>query len=89
MKYYLVKDKKTKKIYLIQANSSEKARELITELVGFPKGLEWVLHENSPNKLMERFGVYNNESYWLRHFKAGPILDVTRNMKGKPNQSGI
>ena len=81
MHYYLAKDKKTKKVHLIEANSSEKAREALQGLIGFPNGIEWVIHENSPSKLMGRFGVHLTESYWADKFNQGNIQDVTKMME--------
>lgn len=81
MQYYLVKDLKTKKVYMVQGATLESAREALQGVIGAPLGLEWVLHENSPKTLMSRFGVHNSESYWARHFKAGPVQDVTRLIK--------
>ena len=63
---------------MVQGVNANSARMALQDVIGAPLMLEWVLRENSPEQLMSRFGVHNSESYWAKHFKAGAVQVVTR-----------
>ena len=78
MQYYLVKDLKTKKVYLLRGTTLEKAREALQGVIGAPLLLEWVCYASTANEVMVRFGVHRGNTYWAEMFQRGEVQDVTR-----------